>query len=158
MQAARWKYQHHRTVDTFYVAGPERRRIRVSRDARDRTLISAVAKRRVADLALHVPAAACDVRLSVNTEDVVAFDERTAETLHADGERCKDRISYQFDRVLQIDLTQVRQQVAPSAAAPPQLKHELEVEVLDAQRQLSTDPHFLPTLLANILDIARHAP
>lgn len=135
---------------------PQRRKIRVSRDMQTGRILEAMEKRRVADIALHLPACPFDVRISVNLESIQAG--LTKESIQGwpqvEGERLKDRISYEFGDLLKVDLTQVRQGEGPAGSSP---RHELEIELFDAQTQLRDDPALTAKFVCNILDLARHS-
>lgn len=128
----------------------------MSRDMQTNRILQAMDKRRVADLALHIPACPFDVRISVNLETIQPglTEESLQGWPQVEGERLKDRISYEFGDLLKVDLTQVRQGSNVAGSTP---KHELELELSDAQMQLRNDPALVAKFLCNILDLARHS-
>lgn len=119
-------------------------------------ILHAMEKRRLADLAIHVPACPLDIRISINLETIQPSlsEEGLQEWPQVEGERLKDRISYEFGDLLKVDLTQVRQGDNATGAHP---KHELELELVDAQTQLRNDPALAARFLCNVLDLARHS-
>lgn len=148
---ARWRYRHERTVDSFVNSG-DRRRMRVTKDATTGKIMAVIEKKRIADLEIYLPALSCDLRLSINTESRIEGVVETQLVAQQGSERYKDRLSYSFDDFIQIDLTQVRQNLRGGN----QMKHELEVEVIDIKRHLTRgDPEaFVHRFYASLLDIA----
>ncbi|KPV72955.1 uncharacterized protein RHOBADRAFT_17483 [Rhodotorula graminis WP1] len=120
--SARVRYAHTRELDTFHDVpahqGQPRRKVRVTRDQKDKSKVHAVEKVRVADMNVFSPKRRFDWRVSVSLEMPAPIPD-SAPT-HS---RHKDRISYSH-QLFQVDLTQVSMPQAP--LAPP--THELEVE------------------------------
>ncbi|GAA5839992.1 hypothetical protein JCM9279_005234 [Rhodotorula babjevae] len=120
--SARVRYAHTRELDTFHDVpahqGQPRRKVRVTRDQKDKSKVHAVEKVRVADMNVFSPKRRFDWRVSVSLEMPAPIPD-SAPT-HS---RHKDRISYSH-QLFQVDLTQVSTPQAP--LAPP--THELEVE------------------------------
>ncbi|GAA5838057.1 hypothetical protein JCM5353_003382 [Sporobolomyces roseus] len=131
---SRIAYSHTHELDTFHqLPGPEKRKIRVTRDEKkkDQSTSSwkAVEKVRVADMNVYSPKRLFDWRVSISLENPVMEHPSTPPT-HS---RRKDRISYSH-QLYTIDLTQV---ATPSQSQPPQEPtHELEIEFKDAKRLL----------------------
>jgi polynucleotide 5'-triphosphatase len=64
-------YTHKRLVDSFYVpdgAGPERDKVRVTRDEKTGSVLDCMRKVRLGDLNVYSPKRAADWRISVNLE------------------------------------------------------------------------------------------
>ncbi|BGP43925.1 mRNA-capping enzyme subunit beta [Rhodotorula kratochvilovae] len=123
------RYAHTREIDTFHevsVPGQGRRKVRVTRDQKDRSKVHAVEKMRVADMNVFSPKRRFDWRVSVSLEMPAPVPD-TPPT-HS---RAKDRISYSH-QLFQVDLTQVTSGAAQAkgAAGPT---HELEIEVRKAR-------------------------
>lgn len=149
-----WKYKHIKTLDSFY-NHPQHKRLRVTREAQGGgRILEVIEKRRMADLAIHIPASPLDVRISINTETKVqnVTVESLANLPQWDTERSKDRISYEYGGILSVDLTQVRQ-----GGRSDSLRHELEVELAHHRTSDLENSRIGEILLANILDIARFA-
>ncbi|EIN12927.1 mRNA capping enzyme [Punctularia strigosozonata HHB-11173 SS5] len=121
--ASEISYTHRYLVDSFYPpAHPgEREKIRVTRDEKTGTVLECTQKIRLGDLNIYSPKRAADWRISVNLEVPVAPPTGTA--THT---RRKDRLSYSHEE-FNIDLTQVTSNTSPNG--PPELLHELEVEI-----------------------------
>ena len=137
-------------MDSFYL-DQHGKKIRVSREQSNNRFIEAMDKRRVGDLALHIPASEFDVRISINTETHLPITEQALESSNwsqLEIERFKDRMDYEYDGFIKIDLTQVRQR--------EQVRHELELELVNAGRALQ-DQMVSAKFLANIIDMARFA-
>lgn len=151
---AKWRYRHERTVDSFVNTG-DRRRMRVTKDAATGRILAVIEKRRIADLELYLPSLGCDLRLSINTESKISNVVESQLAITAGSERFKDRLSYAFDDFVQIDLTQVKQS---ERGGSMQLKHELELEVLDIKRHLQSQDieSFATRLYACLYDVATH--
>ncbi len=146
--------------------------MRVSRDATTGRVLAVIDKRRVADLAIHVPASPFDVRISVNleTEMPLATSEAlppsspthlangwvVGEGEPSDFARVKNRLAYTFDGLLRIDLTQVHQEADGGGHAG--VRHEMELEVVHVQAHLGDSSSLPARFVYNILDIARRAP
>lgn len=128
----------------------------MSRDMQTGRILEAMEKRRVADIAIHIPACPFDVRVSVNMEAIQTglTNESLQGWPRVESERVKDRISYEFSDLLKVDLTQVRQ---GDSVAGPGPRHELEVELFKAQAQLRNDPALTAKFVCSILDLARHS-
>jgi hypothetical protein len=126
--------------------------MRVSRESQTGRVVGAIEKRRIADLSLHIPASPLDVRISINTETKVRLTDEVLKSWPIEDDRHKDRVSYEFDHFLHVDLTQVKQEINGRSV----LRHELETEILDIQKQMA-DPLLPARFVCNILDIARHA-
>ncbi|ORX92499.1 CYTH-like domain-containing protein [Clohesyomyces aquaticus] len=142
---AQIKYKHTREIDMFYELDQaafnllppftqkllhstgQRQRIRITRDAKTNNIINQVIKLRIANLEISSPQTEWDYRIGVNLEiswpgAVEALTPavepgRTVESM----ERRKDRMSYSWLNVYQIDLTQVSQGQGKN--------HELELEL-----------------------------
>ncbi|GJN94258.1 hypothetical protein Rhopal_007332-T1 [Rhodotorula paludigena] len=118
--AAPVRYAHTRELDTFHdvtvPGGGGRRKVRVTRDQKDKSRVSAVEKVRVADMNVFSPKRRFDWRVSVSLEMPAPVPD-TPPT-HS---RHKDRISYSHQH-FRVDLTQVQ------SAKQPQPTHELEIE------------------------------
>lgn len=144
----RAKHRHEKTLDTIYIT-PHRQKVRISREQESGRILGSIEKRRIADLSLHLPLAAFDVRISINTETQTAIpNEEALKSWRMETERRKDRISYDFNHFFQVDLTQV----IPRASPP---KYELEIEVINVQGHLRDDPQTVPRFLASILELAK---
>ncbi|GAA5997455.1 mRNA triphosphatase [Rhodotorula paludigena] len=119
--AAPVRYAHTRELDTFHDVtlpggGGGRRKVRVTRDQKDKSRVSAVEKVRVADMNVFSPKRRFDWRVSVSLEMPAPVPD-TPPT-HS---RHKDRISYSHQH-FRVDLTQVQ------STKQPQPTHELEIE------------------------------
>lgn len=148
----RWKYKRLKTTDSIYY-GPNHSKCRITRDQTTGAIVEAIDKRRIADLALHIPQATVDVRISVNIErKLTNITEASIANWRLDGVRRKDRLSY-YDRHIQADLTQVMQGDGSTRVTP---HHELEIELVHLNEQLASHPESLPiAFLSNIIDVAR---
>jgi len=123
------EYAHHYLIDTFYNA-ESRERIRLTRDERTGEVVECMKKIRLKDLNVYSPKRAADWRVSVNLE--VPVSQPTGTPTHT---RRKDRISYSHEE-FSIDLTQVTS--TASAGGPPEVLHELELEISRPALLLST--------------------
>lgn len=121
-------YRHIREVDSFYELPADQvgslpeivrqnhnprmqMRVRVTRDQKTQEVVRKLIKTRVADLNIHSPSAAFDVRISVNIEtpytgDIEGLVAIAGAPGSGDGNRSKDRLSYSH-LAYQVDLTQV---------------------------------------------------
>ncbi|KAF5360375.1 hypothetical protein D9756_004919 [Leucocoprinus leucothites] len=120
------KYTHQLLKDSFYPLDPnssnsDRDKIRVTKDEKTNQMVECIHKIRLGDLNIYSPKHHGDWRVSVNVE--VPKQHPIGTALNT---RKKDRLSYSHEEFI-IDLTQVTSQA--SAAAPPQVTHELEVEI-----------------------------
>lgn len=123
-------YQHLYLVDSFYPHdGNERDKIRVTRNERTKE-VECTRKVRLGDLNVYSPRRQVDWRVSVNLEVPVQHPVGSAFST-----RRKDRMSYAHEEFL-IDLTQVTMTTSPNS--PPQLLHELEVEIARSELLLGT--------------------
>ncbi len=139
-EPGRWTYRRERTIDT--VLSSAGRRVRVSRDAATGAVTAVVDKQRVADLSIHLPAAAFDVRISVNTERTLPMESAAG---NGHTQRRKDRVAYSLDGgALRIDLTQVQQD--------GEARHELEAEM---GSPLDVSPQSSLYFVRNVLDLVR---
>ncbi|KAF8627390.1 hypothetical protein AX17_006205 [Amanita inopinata Kibby_2008] len=124
-------YQHLYLVDSFYSPeGNEREKIRVTRNEKTGAVVECMRKIRLGDLNIYSPKRAADWRVSVNLEVPVPHPIGSASHI-----RRKDRMSYSHEEFI-IDLTQVTS--TPSPNAPPQVLHELEVEIVRSELLLAT--------------------
>lgn len=121
-------------------------------DGRPLRLLEVIDKQRIADIAVHLPGAPFDVRLSVNVEAVTsqhAFYAAVAPGTKPNVVRAKDRLSYRTDALLQIDLTAVTE--------PSNVEFELECEYLFvAPTAVTPDgiPQRTQRLLCELSDLA----
>ncbi|KAF8073911.1 CYTH-like domain-containing protein [Lyophyllum atratum] len=125
-------YSHLHLVDSFYPSeNPhDRDKIRVTRDEKTGSVIACMRKIRLGDLNIYSPRRAADWRISVNLE--VPVSHPLGSPTHT---RKKDRMSYSHEEFI-IDLTQVTSTMSPTA--PPQVLHELEVEIARSEILLAT--------------------
>jgi len=125
-------YSHKYLLDSFYPPDNqyEREKIRVTRDEKTKAVTECVRKLRLGDLNIYSPKRAADWRISVNLEIPVAHPVGTP--THS---RRKDRMSYSHEE-FNIDLTQVTS--SSSTNAPPELLHELELEIARPELLLAT--------------------
>jgi hypothetical protein len=116
-------YAHLYLMDSFYPStlGSDRDKIRVTRDEKTGTVLECMRKIRLGDLNVYSPKREADWRVSVNLEVPVSHPLGSA--THT---RRKDRLSYSHEE-FKIDLTQVTSTMSPNA--PPQILHELELEI-----------------------------
>ncbi|KDQ62607.1 hypothetical protein JAAARDRAFT_121180 [Jaapia argillacea MUCL 33604] len=126
------KYTHQYLVDSFYpVDNPrERERIRVTRDEKTGAVLECMKKVRLGDLNIFSPKRAADWRVSVSLE--IPVSHPIGSPTHT---RRKDRLSYAHEEFV-VDLTQVTASSGPNA--PPEILHELEVEVARPDLLLAT--------------------
>ncbi|KAF8887182.1 mRNA capping enzyme [Infundibulicybe gibba] len=126
------QYSHLHLVDSFYSVenSQDRDKIRVTREEKTGSVRDCMRKVRLGDLNIYSPKRAADWRVSVNLEVPVTHPLGTP-TLT----RRKDRMSYSHEE-FNIDLTQVTSTTSPMA--PPQILHELELEVARPDLLLST--------------------
>ncbi|KIK08018.1 hypothetical protein K443DRAFT_672901 [Laccaria amethystina LaAM-08-1] len=124
-------YSHLYLVDSFYPSDSnDREKIRVTRDEKTGTVIECMRKIRLGDLNIYSPKRAADWRVSVNLE--VPAQHPLGSPTHT---RRKDRMSYAHEEFV-IDLTQVTSTMSPNA--PPQIFHELELEIARSDLLLAT--------------------
>jgi len=102
----------------------------VTRDDKTGTVLECMRKVRLGDLNIYSPKREADWRVSVNLEVPMSHPIGTP-TLT----RRKDRLSYSHEE-FKIDLTQVTSTVSPNA--PPQILHELELEIARPDLLLAT--------------------
>lgn len=142
---ARITYKHTKEIDMFYELDQEafnllpphtqrvisqsgsRQRIRITRDAKSGDVINRVIKVRISNLEISSPQTEWDYRIGINLEisypgpidalKPAVEPGRSVESM----ERRKDRMSYSWMNVYQIDLTQVSQAQGKN--------HELELEL-----------------------------
>ncbi|RUS17512.1 CYTH-like domain-containing protein [Endogone sp. FLAS-F59071] len=100
-------------------------KVRVTTDQISNKVVSIVQKVRVANLNVFSPGAPFDYRISVNVEVPVKMP-----TTPPNFERNKDRLSYTHQRLIKLDLTQVKG-AQRANGQPPEMTHELELELLD---------------------------
>jgi len=126
------EYTHVKVIDSFYpLDNPrERDKIRVTRDEKTNTVLEITRKVRLGDLNIYSPKRAADWRVSVSLE--VPVSHPIGSPTHV---RRKDRICYSHEE-FSIDLTQVHSNAAPNV--PPEVLHELEVEIARPALLLST--------------------
>ncbi|KIJ62601.1 hypothetical protein HYDPIDRAFT_93898 [Hydnomerulius pinastri MD-312] len=126
------EYKHVKVLDSFYSSDNprDREKIRVTREEKTGTVLEVTKKVRLGDLNIYCPKRAADWRISVNLEVPVPHPVGTP--THT---RRKDRICYSHEE-FNIDLTQVISNAAPNA--PPEVLHELEVEIARPNLLLST--------------------
>uniref|UniRef100_A0A0W0F254 mRNA-capping enzyme subunit beta n=1 Tax=Moniliophthora roreri TaxID=221103 RepID=A0A0W0F254_MONRR len=113
-------YSHLYLVDSFYQDTNSRDKIRVTRDEKSGQVVESMRKLRLGDLNIYSPKRAADWRVSVNLEIPVQIP--AGQPLYS---RRKDRMSYSHEEFT-IDLTQV---TSSNAAGPPEVLHELELEI-----------------------------
>ncbi|KAJ7505436.1 CYTH-like domain-containing protein [Mycena galericulata] len=125
-------YSHLHLVDSFYpTENPhEKEKIRVTRDEKTGAVVECMRKIRLGDLNIYSPKRAADWRVSVNLEVPVSHPVGTP--THT---RKKDRLSYTHEE-FSIDLTQVTASASPNS--PPELLHELEIEIARPALLLAT--------------------
>ncbi|GLB38204.1 putative mRNA triphosphatase CET1 [Lyophyllum shimeji] len=126
-------YSHLKLVDSFYPASDsphDRDKVRVTRDEKTGTVTECMRKIRLGDLNIYSPRRAADWRVSVSLE--VPVSHPLGSPTHT---RRKDRMSYAHEEFI-IDLTQVTSSTSP--AAPPQILHELELEIARPEILLAT--------------------
>jgi hypothetical protein len=146
-----WRYQRTRTIDTFY-QNAQRQKVRVTRDQAGGKIIEVMDKRRIGDVAIYLPTCPFDIRISINVEHLIngITEDVLAEWPQIEL-RNKDRLSYTFNQLLRVDLTQIKQ-----SSAGERMRHELEVEILHLQDQLQSDPvGLVDKFVSSVLDIAR---
>ncbi|KAG5646494.1 hypothetical protein DXG03_003259 [Asterophora parasitica] len=123
-------YSHLFLVDSFYATDERGEKIRVTRDEKTSTVTECMRKIRLGDLNIYSPKRAADWRVSVNLE--VPVPHPLGSPTHT---RRKDRMAYSHEE-FNIDLTQVTSSTSPNA--PPQILHELEVEIARPEVLLAT--------------------
>ncbi|KAH7927762.1 mRNA triphosphatase CET1 [Leucogyrophana mollusca] len=130
--ASQLEYKHVKVVDSFYASDNPRdkEKIRVTRDEKTGTVLECTRKVRLGDLNIYSPKRAVDWRVSVNLE--IPVSHPIGSPTHT---RRKDRICYSHEE-FNIDLTQVVSNTAPNA--PPEVLHELEVEIAHPSYLLAT--------------------
>ncbi|KAF9496530.1 mRNA triphosphatase CET1 [Pleurotus eryngii] len=124
------EYSHLHLIDTFYPVEGQRQKVRVTRDEQSGKVQECMKKIRLGDLNIYSPKRAADWRVSVNLEVPVPHPVGSASLT-----RRKDRLSYSHEEY-KIDLTQVTSTTSPNA--PPQVIHELEIEIARSELLLST--------------------
>ncbi|KIY45200.1 mRNA triphosphatase CET1 [Fistulina hepatica ATCC 64428] len=125
-------YKHLRLIDSFYPSDQpgDREKIRVTRDEKTGSVIESMRKVRLGDLNVYSPKRAADWRVSVNLEIPVSHPIGSS-----NFSRRKDRMRYSHEEFM-IDLTQVT--MSTQAGAPPELLHELEIEIARSELLVST--------------------
>ncbi|CAO3625417.1 unnamed protein product [Cunninghamella echinulata] len=123
------KYRHIYEKDQFHDVGRGIKH-RVTIDEKTNKIVpnGIIEKKRIDDLNIHSPMHPLDFRISINAEI-----PRPRPNNGYIYERKKDRLSYQHGG-LNFDLTQVK----TTTDREPDLRHELELEFIDAQ-QLATE-------------------
>ncbi|KAG9227475.1 hypothetical protein PLEOSDRAFT_1046018 [Pleurotus ostreatus PC15] len=124
------EYNHLHLIDTFYPVEGQRQKVRVTREEQSGKVQECMKKIRLGDLNIYSPKRAADWRVSVNLEVPVPHPVGSASLT-----RRKDRLSYSHEEY-KIDLTQVTSTTSPNA--PPQVIHELEIEIARSELLLST--------------------
>ncbi|KAF9221602.1 mRNA triphosphatase CET1 [Gyrodon lividus] len=126
------QYKHVKLVDSFYHSDNphEREKIRVTREEKSGAVVEVTKKKRLGDLNIYSPKRSADWRVSVSLEVPVPHPVGTP--THT---RRKNRICYSHEE-FNIDLTQVVSTASPNA--PPEILHELEVEIARPAFLLST--------------------
>ncbi|KAF8208813.1 mRNA triphosphatase CET1 [Mycena galopus ATCC 62051] len=124
-------YTHLHLVDSFYPSeNPhDKEKIRVTRDEKTGTVVECMRKKRLGDLNIYSPKRSADWRVSVNIE--IPVSHPVGSPTHT---RKKDRLSYSHEE-FSIDLTQV---TSSSPNGPPDILHELEIEIARSQLLLAT--------------------
>ncbi|ORY96798.1 CYTH-like domain-containing protein [Syncephalastrum racemosum] len=119
----RIRYKHTRETDRFYAIQGTRNKWRVTTDQQTGAIVpnGIVEKVRVADLNVFSPKSPLDYRISINIE--IPREKPTSEPVY---ERNKDRLSYKHGGFT-FDLTQVK----GAKDREPDVRHELELEVID---------------------------
>ncbi|KAJ6508934.1 mRNA capping enzyme [Mycena sanguinolenta] len=125
-------YTHLHLVDSFYPTDNphDKEKIRVTRDEKTGAVVECMRKIRLGDLNIFSPKRAADWRISVNIE--VPVSHPVGSPTHT---RKKDRMSYSHEEFC-IDLTQVH--ASMSSNSPPDILHELEIEIARPQFLLAT--------------------
>jgi len=125
-------YSHKYLIDSFYPSDHphDREKIRVTRDEKTGMVTECVRKMRLGDLNIYSPKRAADWRISVNLEIPVTHPVGSSTYT-----RRKDRMSYSHEE-FNIDLTQVTS--TSSSNAPPEVLHELELEIARPALLLAT--------------------
>jgi len=142
-------YQHIYHTDTSY-ANPRggRGKVRVTRDTNPRSssspVVAVVQKETVASLHIHSPREEFDWRVSVNVENPTDMPDTSA---GPEMTREKDRLTYRH-QLFQVDLTQVKA-TKRGQQTPPQVIHELEIEISSAAEFL-TQGHYFTTNQPNV--------
>ncbi|KAG1774879.1 CYTH-like domain-containing protein [Suillus placidus] len=143
------EYSHIKVLDSFYPS-EDREKVRVTREEKSNTVLEITRKIRLGDLNIYSPKRAADWRVSVSLE--VPVSHPVGSPTHV---RRKDRICYSHEE-FNIDLTQVYSNNNATPNAPPEVLHELEVEIARPALLLSTaskrgDPN-VPELDRNAFD------
>lgn len=143
------EYTHVKVVDSFY-STEDREKVRVTREEKSNTVLEITRKIRLGDLNIYSPKRAADWRVSVSLEVPVSHPIGTPTHV-----RRKDRICYSHEE-FNIDLTQVHSNNNATPNAPPEILHELEVEIARSGLLLSTaakrgDPN-VPEIDRNAFD------
>ncbi|KAK0487618.1 mRNA capping enzyme [Armillaria novae-zelandiae] len=120
-------YHHLYYVDTFYM-GDNKEKIRVTRDEKTGNVVECIRKIKLGTLNIYSPKRAADWRVTVNLE-VPEPHPVGSSTMT----RRKDRMNYTHEEFA-IDLTQV---TMSSATGPPEILHELELEIARSELLLS---------------------
>ncbi|EPQ51042.1 mRNA triphosphatase CET1 [Gloeophyllum trabeum ATCC 11539] len=126
------QYAHRYLIDSFYPADNprDREKIRVTRDEKSGAVLECMKKMRLGDLNVYSPKRGADWRISVSLE--IPVPPPSGNPTHT---RRKDRLSYTHEEFV-IDLTQVTSTTSPNA--PPEVLHELELEVARPELLLAT--------------------
>lgn len=121
-------------------------KVRITLDSASGTMINAQVKQNLGHLSIHQPNRAMDIRISANVEVPVSLESVKDQDLSQPAiiKRKKDRISYEVSSgFLTVDLTQVTQtQNYGGNAGNNQVKHELEVEVIDPKKLMDSPEAF----------------
>ncbi|KAG2151322.1 CYTH-like domain-containing protein [Suillus clintonianus] len=125
------EYTHVKVIDSFYPS-EDREKVRVTREEKTNTVLEITRKIRLGDLNIYSPKRAADWRVSVSLE--VPVSHPVGSPTHV---RRKDRICYSHEE-FNIDLTQVHSNNNATPNAPPEVLHELEVEIARPGLLLST--------------------
>ncbi|KAF7346178.1 mRNA-capping enzyme subunit beta [Mycena sanguinolenta] len=125
-------YAHLHLVDSFYPTDNphDKEKIRVTRDEKTGAVVECMRKIRLGDLNIFSPKRSADWRVSVNVE--IPVSHPIGSPTHT---RKKDRMSYSHEE-FSIDLTQVH--ASSSSSGPPDILHELEIEIARPQLLLAT--------------------
>ncbi|EGN98481.1 hypothetical protein SERLA73DRAFT_183518 [Serpula lacrymans var. lacrymans S7.3] len=125
------EYTHLKVIDSFFPSDhQDRDKIRVTRDENTGNVLECVRKVRLGDLNIYSPKRLADWRISVNLEIPTPHPVGTPTFT-----RRKDRICYSHEE-FNIDLTQVKSSISHNA--PPEVLHELELEIARPALLLST--------------------
>lgn len=143
-----WTYKHTKTIDTVLMkTGGVKMRVTQTEDKGK--ILEVMAKKRIADFAIYMPAHPVDVRISVNVEDPMQLEAPQQAQLaqgQFDSERFKDRRSYiETASAIEFDLTAVQQKSLGQAV---ETKYEMEIESLEPARLLADPTQFIAQIRA----------